>query len=160
MNETFPDNHSLKIKFNLICLCDVLEHVSDTDLIFYEVIKRLADDGYLLITVPSGPFSKTDIDYGHYKRYLRKELVKELEQFNLKELYSSHFMFFLYPLAIFIRKIINPLLKNKNNPDISYGAYKFINKFLYLIFKTETLLLRKKIILPYGLSIIGLFKRI
>ena len=160
LNETFPDNHSLKIKFNLICLCDVLEHVSDTDLIFYEVIKRLADDGYLLITVPSGPFSKTDIDYGHYKRYLRKELVKELEQFNLKELYSSHFMFFLYPLAIFIRKIINPLLKNKNNPDISYGAYKFINKFLYLIFKTETLLLRKKIILPYGLSIIGLFKRI
>lgn len=161
-NKTFPDNNSLKIKFNLICLCDVLEHVLDTNLILDEVIKRIADDGYLLITVPSGPYSKTDIDYGHYKRYSRKELVKELEQFNLKELYSSHFMFFLYPAAIFIRKIINPLLKSKNkiNPDIEYGRYGFINKFLYLIFKTETLLLRKKIILPYGLSIIGVFKKI
>lgn len=159
-NETFPDNNSLKIKFNLICLCDVLEHVPDTKLILDEIIKRLFDGGYLLITVPSGSYSKTDIDYGHYKRYSRKELVKELEQFNLKELYSSHFMFILYPVAIFIRKIINPLLINKNNFDIEYGRHGFINKFLYLISKSETLLLRKKIILPYGLSIIGVFKRV
>jgi len=159
-NETFPDNNSLRIKFNLICLCDVLEHLPDTELILDEIIKRLARRGYLLITVPSGLYSKTDINYGHYKRYSRKELVKELEQFNLKELYSSHFMFILYPVALFIRKIINPLLKNKTNLDIEYGRHGFINKFLYLIFKFETLLLRKKIIIPYGLSIIGVFKRV
>lgn len=161
-NETFPDNNSLKIKFKLICLCDVLEHVPDVKLILDEIIIRLARGGYLLITVPSGSYTKTDIDMGHHKRYSRKGLVKELEQYNLKGIYSSYFMFILYPVAIFIRKIVSPLLinKNKNNSDLEYGKRGFINKFLYLIFKFETLLLRKKVILPYGLSIIGVFKKI
>lgn len=162
-NSNFPDNESMKFKYSLICMCDFLEHVQKPELILKEVYKRLENGGFLLITVPaySWVWSKKDDDLGHFRRYSKKQLINEVQSFDLNVLFSSYFMFLLFPFAIFIRKLVNPLIKNKENEklDLEYGGTGLTNDILYHIFKLEALFIKNKICLPYGLSILGIFKK-
>ena len=43
--------------------------------------------------------------------------------------------------------------------DLEYGGMGFTNDILYRIFKFESLFIKNKILLPYGLSILGIFKK-
>lgn len=36
-NDYFPDKNSLKYKYDLICMCDFIEHISNLDIILKEV---------------------------------------------------------------------------------------------------------------------------
>ncbi len=162
-NSNFPDNESKKFKYGLICMCDFLEHVQKPEFILKEAYERLENGGFLLITVPaySWVWTKKDDDLGHFRRYSKKQLINEAQSMDLKVLFSSYFMFLLFPLAIFIRKLINPLIKNKESEkfDLEYGGMGFTNDILYRIFKFESLFIKNKILLPYGLSILGIFKK-
>lgn len=162
-NSNFPDNKSKKFKYSLICMCDFLEHVQKPELVLKEIDERLENDGLLLVTVPaySWLWSKKDNDLRHFRRYSKKQLINEVQNFNLEVLFSSYFMFLLFPFAIVIRKLINPLIKNKESEklDLEYGGMGLTNNILYHIFKLEALLLKNKISLPYGLSVLGIFKK-
>jgi len=162
-NSEFPDKDSSKYMYDLICMCDFLEHVKDPDKILkssYEILKK---KGFLLITVPAYMWMWTDFDVrsGHVKRYVRKELISKVERAGFKPIYSTYFMTFLFIFAIIIRKIINPIKKG-NNEFLGLGFSdigKFLNGMLYHIFNLETLLIRRKITMPFGLSILGVFQK-
>lgn len=156
----FPDEYSLKFKYDLICMCDFLEHVQDPEMVLKEVRKRLNSGGLLLITVPAYKWlwSDYDVKAGHKKRYTNKELKEELDNNGFRVIYLSYFMFLLFPLAFLVRKLW--CFKNKDNianKDLEYGSKGFLNKFLFYLFSIEKLFIGRCSI-PFGLSILGLFE--
>lgn len=161
-NDDFPDKHSMQYKYDLICMCDFLEHVIDARKVLEEVGKRLSPKGLLLITVPAYKWlwSEFDVKAGHKTRYTKKELHQELNNSNFKTIYLSYFMFLLFPLALLVRKL-PPFKNGKSNQieDLKYGSKGIINKLLCMIFSLEALYLGRKKILPLGLSILGLFEK-
>ena len=109
-NDYFPDKNSIKHKYDVICLCDLLEHISDSGIILEEVHKRLTSNGVVLVTVPAYQWmwSNSDEMSQHFKRYSKKLLLMELKYCGFKTIYLSYFMMFLFPLAVIARKIIEP----------------------------------------------------
>ncbi|HEY4662913.1 MAG TPA: class I SAM-dependent methyltransferase [Candidatus Humimicrobiaceae bacterium] len=159
----FPDKDSSKYTYDLICMCDFLEHVQDPDKILRQDYELLKNKGFLLITVPAYKWlwSYFDVRSGHVKRYLRKELISNVEEIGFKCIYSTYFMTFLFIPAVIIRKFINSIKKKNNEfPGLEFASNgRFLNKLLYYIFNLETLFIRRKIVMPFGLSILGVFQR-
>jgi SAM-dependent methyltransferase len=69
----FPD-------FDLVTLCDVIEHVDDDVHVLAEARRVLVPRGYAIVTVPAGPalWSAYDDVIGHKRRYDRETLVAAL----------------------------------------------------------------------------------
>jgi len=81
LNLPYRDN-----SFDLICALDVLEHLEDDKLAIKEISRSLDQNGILIITVPRGMKYYTEQDklIGHYRRYELNNLVKMLEENDLK----------------------------------------------------------------------------
>ena len=147
-------NNLKKYKFDLILAADVIEHIKNDHLIIKTLNQILKKGGKLIITVPAYQFlySKKDKVLRHYRRYTSYGLKKKLNEFKILKI--SYFNFFLFiPLCIIILfyKIFNLqfIEKVENIPN------KFINKFLYLIFRAEKLFINK-INFPFCLSILSI----
>jgi len=150
-------NNLKKYKFDLILAADVIEHIKNDHLIIRTLNQILKKGGKLIITVPAFQFlySKKDKVLRHYRRYTIYGLKKKLNEFKILKI--SYFNFFLFiPLCIIILfyKIFNLqfIEKVENIPN------KFINKFLYLIFRAEKLFINK-INFPFGLSILSIVEK-
>jgi SAM-dependent methyltransferase len=63
-------------KFDLVLLCEVLEHVSEPMQVLREVLKHVKPGGLLYITVPNLEFPFTDIPAGAWYRHYLKLLLK------------------------------------------------------------------------------------
>lgn len=58
--------------FDLVLLCEVLEHVSDPKRVLHEAANLVKPGGFLYVTVPNQEFPMSDIPAGGwYRRYLR-----------------------------------------------------------------------------------------
>ncbi|MFA6429340.1 MAG: class I SAM-dependent methyltransferase [Patescibacteria group bacterium] len=66
----------------LITMIDALEHMEDDRRALVEVKRLLRDKGQVVITVPAymALWGAHDVKYGHYRRYVRSELVKKLQE--------------------------------------------------------------------------------
>jgi len=95
-----------KVKFDVVCMFDVLEHIGDDMAMLSAVRQILAEDGALLLTVPAGPslWSDFDVVSGHKRRYTAKELGKKLERSGFRKVFASHLFWFLLPLMRLSRK--------------------------------------------------------
>jgi SAM-dependent methyltransferase len=73
-------------RFDLILLCDVLEHIADEGRFLEALIFHLAPGGHLLINVPAGQwaYSAYDRAAGHVRRYSIRTLRKAIAGHNLK----------------------------------------------------------------------------
>jgi 2-polyprenyl-3-methyl-5-hydroxy-6-metoxy-1,4-benzoquinol methylase len=69
--DIFQKSQSLRERFDLIFLFDVLEHISNEDPFVQAVLFHLAPAGRLVVNVPAGQwaFSKYDEAAGHVRRY-------------------------------------------------------------------------------------------
>ncbi len=146
-----------KRKFDLIILADVLEHIKYDKKKLNELGQNLSKNGYILITVPAYKFlfSVKDKELGHYRRYNRNQILKLFENFHIIKITYFNFLLFLpISLSIIYYKIlnINFIKKVESSPNF------LVNKLLFLIFMIE-----KKLIqflnLPFGVSLLGLFKK-
>lgn len=90
------------VRFNLIGLFDVLEHLERPVESLSALAERLADDGALVITVPALPllWGPHDVVHRHYRRYTRKLLTEHLAAAGLEVKYISYMNMLLLPLAI------------------------------------------------------------
>ena len=144
-------------KFDLILLADVLEHIKDDKKILKLLKECLKKDGLLLITVPAYNFlfSKKDEKLGHYRRYTKKEIEDLFKSFIKIKLTYFNFIFFI-PILIII--VFNKMLKRDFIDDVEKSPSPIINTIMYEIFRFEKFIL-KNLNFPFGISIIGLFKK-
>ena len=146
-------NLKRQIKYDLIILADVLEHIKEDSNALKTLKKFLKPQGQILITVPAYNFifSKKDEVLKHFRRYGYNE-IKNLISKNFKILRITFFntlLFFPIALITFIFKIfrIDYIAEVENTPN------KLINNLLYYIFSIELFFL-KYIDFPFGVSII------
>ena len=150
---------NLKIKknyYDLILLADVIEHVKKPKILLKKLKKFLKKDGFVLITVPAYDFlfSKKDLALGHYRRYNKAKLNREIEGFKIKK--NSYFNTLLFLPIAFIT-LLKKLFKIDYIKKAETTPFYILNKFLYLIFVFEKKLI-KHFNLPFGLSIYILLK--
>lgn len=150
---TIIKNLKRQIKYDLIILADVLEHIKEDSNALKTLKKFLKPQGQILITVPAYNFlfSKKDEVLKHFRRYGYNE-IKNLISKNFKILRITFFntlLFFPIALITFIFKIfrVDYIEDVENTPN------KLINNLLYYIFSIELFFL-KYIDFPFGVSII------
>ncbi len=122
--------------FSAILLLDVLEHIENEDKVMTEIKRVLKPGGVVIIFAPCFKFlwSNQDEISQHYRRYTMSQL-KELTKGKFNILKNSYFNFFLFPLILVVRLIIN-LFKIKLIPEGKMNN-NFLNKFFYFIFLQE-----------------------
>jgi hypothetical protein len=134
-------------------LFDVIEHLEDPGPILLQVSNVLADEGFLVVTVPAHQilWSQFDVHFGHYRRYSVKTLRRELENHGFEVLSISPIFAALLPFAL-IRKIVSTP-KNSSEALVALRYSKFINPIACIYFKLELQLLR---LMPsgFGLSLL------
>ena len=150
---------TLRIKknfYDLILLADVIEHVEQPKKLLKNLKKFLKKDGYILITVPAYQFlfSKKDRVLGHYRRYNKELLKKELSGFKVENI--SYFNTFLC-LPIAILTLLNKFLKRDYIKKVETTPNFILNKLCYIIFAAEKYFI-KYFNLPFGISIYVLAK--
>ena len=151
--------HSLNFKkqnYDLILLADVIEHIKKPKTLLKSLKKYLKKDGYILITVPAYQFlySKKDRVLGHYRRYNKKSLINELNDFKIKKIsYFNTFLFFPIMLITIMNKMLNRdyIIKVETTPNY------FLNLILYQIFRMEEFFI-KYFKFSFGISLYALVK--
>jgi SAM-dependent methyltransferase len=162
-NAEFPDKISSNYTYDVICMFDFLEHTENPDRVLEYSYKILKKRGFLLITVQAYQWMWTDFDVraGHFRRYSRGSLISEVENAGFKTIYSTYFISILFIFAVIVRKIINPHTgKDKKSLGLEFeNTGSFLNETLYRISNLETFIIRKKLFMPFGLSILGIFQK-
>ena len=144
-------------KFDLIILADVLEHIKKDKEVIEKLSNNLKHNGQILITVPAYQFlfSMKDITLGHYRRYNKTQILKLFQKFKIIKL--TYFNFFLFiPISFLI--LFFKLFKINFIDKVESAPNQYINKTLFHIFSIERKII-KILDLPFGLSLLGLFKK-
>jgi len=150
----FKDN-----SFDAILFLDVLEHISNDQVVITEAKRVLKKNGSIIITSPALNFiwSAHDTDQGHKRRYTRTAIRNLSNKTGLKISFISYFNFFLSPPIIFIRllsniKSLKYLSSYDNGLNFEIAKKSFVNSLLRFVFVNEVRLL-KFIRYPIGISI-------
>lgn len=145
-------------KFDLVICLDVLEHIEQHDKAVKEIKRVLKDNGLLITFVPAfmSLWSINDDLSEHKRRYIKSELNKLLinNSFIIKR--SSYFNTALF-IPIFLTRKINKVFNIKVKSEIQIIP-KWSDKILYIIFYTESLILRY-INFPFGVSLFSIVNK-
>lgn len=147
-NIPYPDE-----MFDLVVALDVMEHIEDDVKVVDEVFRVMKKGGFLLILVPACPFlfSSHDIALSHLRRYKKKNIIKLLSSFK-KLLLSYWNLVFFIPIAI-----LRLIRKKEGNAEDIVLFPRLLNQFLFSFLRIENNLIKKGLILPMGLSLVGVF---
>jgi 2-polyprenyl-3-methyl-5-hydroxy-6-metoxy-1,4-benzoquinol methylase len=142
-----------------IGIFDVLEHIEKPNAFLEEINRVLEPGGYLFTTVPAGQylFSNFDLSIGHFRRYSKTQLKKQLDLCGF-ETKSIKYQFFIFILPVFILRRIPYLLNKKIDTENIHKKnkdHKILVKYFNLILE---LMLRfeSKTKLPIGFSLSAL----
>src|SRR5262249_15052685 len=93
--------------FQMTCLFDVLEHIEDDDAFLRRLNGTVRPGHLLLLSVPACPFlfGPHDPLLHHYRRYSKLRLEELLRRSGYSIRQGSHFLFFVFPLAVGSRLI-------------------------------------------------------
>lgn len=92
-------------EFDVIGAFDVLEHITEDELVLAEIFRAIKPGGGLLLTVPQHPFlwSYFDDVSHHKRRYTRSELVKKVEHAGFKICHTTSYISLLLPILLITR---------------------------------------------------------
>lgn len=143
--------------FDLISLCDVIEHIEHERPALQTVRGSLRTGGTLVVTVPAlmSLWSSHDVLNHHYRRYNLKQLTALFDADAWDIVNVSYFCTVLFPLIWCFRKYKNLREARAGSPprhDNKFGP-RPIDAMLYYLFVGERRLLRH-IRLPIGSSLI------
>ena len=156
--------------FNIIGLFDVLEHFEDDKKILNQLKSSLANNGYLIISVPAFPslWSYFDDAGCHFRRYTLKEMASKLINAGYEVELISYYMAIIFPIVWLQRKVFSTLDKRQSedenrNYELTVNELKIIpmaNGILKLLLNFENMLITKlNICLPFGASLIAVAKK-
>lgn len=140
--------------FDLICLLDVLEHISDDGAALTRARRLLKPSGRLLVTVPAYAWmwSAHDAAHHHYRRYTAEMLGQRAQAAGLVVSRLGYFNSLLFPL-IAAARIANKLAGGN---EVSNAALPPppINSMLSAIFGLERHVVRD-MLFPFGTSVMA-----
>lgn len=141
---------------NVVCLLDVIEHLSEPVSAIQEAARILTPEGRLVINVPAHPrlWSSADEVLGHARRYTRSSLQAELEQGGCKVIWSSHVFSWLV-LPVWLRRRTQPSGEPQLGLDVSSPA---IERLSMLLTRLEWLVV-SHVSLPFGTSVLCIAAR-
>jgi SAM-dependent methyltransferase len=128
-------------RFDLVLLCDVIEHVEDPRFLLGEAALRVREGGAMIVTVPAfqALFSEHDRALKHFRRYSLAELLAVLKEARL-EVGPSGYLFgsLLVPRALAVaRENLRGASPQGTADQLGIGAWKgnplltrFITAFL------------------------------
>jgi len=134
---------------SIVCLLDVIEHLTDPGPALREAGRLLRPGGSLVVTVPAHPslWSVTDEALGHARRYSRATLLKELEATGFESTSLTHVFSWLFlPVWLKRRRDTQPQL----GLDVSSPA---IERIAVVLTRLERGLVRR-VSLPVGTSLL------
>lgn len=121
-------NHfeSIKNRYDLIFMLDVLEHIQDDGTFLNEISNYLEIKGYLLITVPAYNFlySSHDRFLKHYRRYNLKELIQLINGAYLEPV-SYGYLFFPLIHARLISLCYERIVKVESMSNKGVGGWQY-----------------------------------
>ncbi len=143
-------NLPFKNEFDLVGAFDVLEHISDDELVVKNMRASLKPGGGLILTVPQHPFlwSKADELACHKRRYTCKQLSSLLCNNGFDIIVDTSYMFFLFPLMVMQRLMSSK--KNNYNPSAELALPKLIDKSFEYLVDLERHAINHGIKFPFG----------
>jgi SAM-dependent methyltransferase len=138
-------------RYDLIALFDVLEHIEDDRGALFELARKLAPGGKLLITVPAMPWlwSAHDVAHHHHRRYTAETLRGALAAAGLHARYLTYFNTLLFPLIAAARGWGK--LRGREGGDDAIPAAP-VNRLLEQVFASERHVV-PRLPFPFGVSI-------
>ncbi len=150
--------------YDLVCAFDVIEHVDDDQRAIEEMKRVCKQHGHLVVTVPAfmALWSSHDEVNMHKRRYTMRSLMRLFEREHI--IYRTYFNFWLFvPIAVFriLRRWLNILLDKTSVMEDEVGAdframghSGLINNMLRRILGSEASMVRRRIRLPFGVSLL------
>lgn len=145
--------------FDLVAALDVLEHV-DSDVAAARALAGLVrPGGWLLVTVPAHQalWGSHDRRLHHMRRYGREQLLSLFGTPEIELVRFTPFNLILAPVAVVYRAAERAFGINLGNQERLPPAA--LNAVLARVFKLESVLLRKRVRVPFGLSYAAVFRR-
>jgi len=156
-----PD--SLNLRFNLMLLGDVLEHIPDDEGAIDWINEHLSVGGYALITVPAHQFLWTQMDdvLNHYRRYTKETLLALFDD-RFEIVYCSYYNMFLFPVKVCF--VLFDRLKQLLFPSATKRSYNDVPPTLINSIFKQILMLESSLIcrttVPFGVGLICLVRKI
>lgn len=147
------DTQALTEKHDIIGLFDVLEHIENDENMLNRLHDSLAEDGVLILTVPSYQWlwSAHDERNRHFRRYRARELRRKLVESGFEVRVVSYWNAVLFPVAALAR-----LCGIAGESGLSPGSG--INAILLQLIRLEAFITRI-VPLPFGLSLVAVAVR-
>ena len=150
-----------KNKYDIIGAFDVIEHISEEDIVLKEINHSLKKNGKFIFSVPQHKFLWSiydDLGF-HKRRYSRQYLLQKLKEHNFEIIYVNSFNSLLLP-AMYVSRFLNKF-KKKEEFDImdELKISNFLNSVLKKILNFEYFLSKIGINFRFGGSLIGIAKK-
>jgi SAM-dependent methyltransferase len=155
----------------LLCLFDVLEHLTADEEVLRDLYALLAPGGRLLLTVPAWPalWSYYDVAQRHRRRYRPRELAAKLRAAGFAVEYLTPILSGMLPL-ILLNRVLAPLaarLARASSPPAAEKALADllpppapINALLTRLLAWERPLVARRRRVPAGTSLLALARRL
>ncbi len=147
--------------YDLVCAFDVIEHVENDKLAASEMMRVCKKGGDVFVTVPAFQFlwSHHDVVNQHFRRYTRKELNALFP--GIKPVFTTYINTLLFFPISFIRLMSKLIPFKREGSGSDFGLIKsdFLNTLFYQVFLSENTLLKSRIDLPLGVSVLSIFKK-
>jgi SAM-dependent methyltransferase len=156
------------IRFDMVGLFDVLEHLDDDVDALRSLRDVLTDGGILLLTVPADPrlWSYFDVGSHHRRRYAQEDLRDKLVKAGYTVEYLTPYMSVLHPVLWMGRRLIT-LRKPKSQhaaaawtlAEADLRVRPISGAVLGFLLEQEIRLLRRRRQLPIGASLLAVARR-
>jgi dolichyl-phosphate beta-glucosyltransferase len=144
--------------FGVALALDVLEHHAQPELLLEEIKRVLEPSGRLLVTVPAYQWMWSYADHvlGHYRRYTRVALERDLRTAGFSVERITYVHSWLLPIAWVFRKIKSASGRTHTADDFSLPPS--LNRFFLGISSAELAILGRRN-LPFGLTVFAVARR-
>lgn len=138
----------IQTRYDLVTFFDVLEHIQNDENAMQTAYDLIADNGYVMATVPAYQFlyGPHDMSAKHFRRYTKTKIVGLLEKAGFQVTYASYWNSLLLPISILLR------MSGRGGGDCLKQP-KTLDSLLGKILSLETRAL-PYLSLPFGLSIV------
>ncbi|MBZ0321231.1 MAG: class I SAM-dependent methyltransferase [Anaerolineae bacterium] len=162
-------NPPFGVRFDLIGMFDVLEHLSDDIQVLADLHRMLALGGRLILTVPAHAslWSYFDEASHHYRRYPKSDLQQKLNAVGYEIEFISYYMMSIFPLVWLGRRMASLLngKKEQRVADVNEMAARElkitpgVNGFLTAWLMQESRLISNRKQLPIGTSLLAIARK-